>query len=263
MAGDILNLVVSAIVLVQAGIAASADDRTRGQELFQSHCATCHGPNGEGGRGPTLAVPKLVRAQTEGDLVDVIWDGIPGSIMPKSILALDDIKQIAAWVRRLGELRFEVVAGNPDRGAQLYRSEKGACIRCHAIRGRGGAIGPDLTDIGSRRGAAHLRTSLTEPGADVPKGPTAYRSFVSIPDNFVLVRATKDGKRTFGVRVNEDTFSIQIRDLSGQLHSFLKSELAELRKEWGQSPMPSYGSVFTSAEIDDIVAFLASQRGAQ
>src|SRR6185312_417052 len=31
----------------------------KGEKLFVTHCAVCHGPNGEGAKGPTLAQPAL------------------------------------------------------------------------------------------------------------------------------------------------------------------------------------------------------------
>ena len=44
------------------------------------------------------------------------------------------------------------------------------------------------------------------------------------PRDFLQVSlVTKDGQKLTGVRVNEDSFSIQIRDLSNQFHSFWKS----------------------------------------
>ncbi len=63
------------------------------------------------------------------------------------------------------------------------------------------------------------------------------------------------------MRLNEDLLSIQLRDYSGGLHSFLKSELRELHKDWGKSPMPSYRSTLTEAELEDLVAYLVSLRG--
>jgi len=97
----------------------------------------------------------------------------------------------------------------------------------------------------------------------VPQSFTAYRADVNMPLNFLFVRAkATDGREIAGVRVNEDTFSIQLRDLTGKLHSFFKSELAELHKDWGQSPMPNYSAVFTADEMNDLIAFLASLRGA-
>ena len=64
-------------------------------------------------------------------------------------------------------------------------------------------------------------------------------------------------------RVNEDSFSIQVRDPQGKLHSFLKSELTELQKDWGKSAMPSYKGLLTDPELTDLVAYLASQRRPQ
>jgi len=107
-----------------------------------------------------------------------------------------------------------------------------------------------------------LKTSLLDPEAEIPDNFSVYRRVVVMPDNFLQVRVlTVDGKRLTGVRLNEDLLSIQLRDYSGGLHSFLKSELRELHKDWGRSPMPSYGSILTEAELEDLVAYLVSLRG--
>ena len=60
---------------------------------------------------------------------------------------------------------------------------------------------------------------------------------------------------------NEDTFSIQLKDQQGNIYSFRKSDLRNLKKLRGETPMPAYASVFSSAELDDLVKFLAAQRG--
>ena len=61
-----------------------------------------------------------------------------------------------------------------------------------------------------------------------------------------------------GVRVNEDTFTIQIRDTSGKVHSLLKSNDLALSKDLKKSPMPAYRDALTAAELDDLVAYLVS-----
>jgi hypothetical protein len=82
-----------------------------------------------------------------------------------------------------------------------------------------------------------------------------------MPDNFLQVRAvTQEGKLVTGARVNEDTFTIQIRDYSGRLYSFRKEELRELHKDWGKSPMPSYRGVLSDSEIRDLIAYLVLLR---
>jgi cytochrome c oxidase cbb3-type subunit III len=247
-------------LLVRPWLSASADPLPDGHALFEVQCAPCHGPGGEGGRGPTLARPRLPRAPDEAAIVKIIASGIPGTEMPQFHIGKERIQAIADWVWKLGRLPPEIVPGDPRRGAALYRT-RGNCALCHQLGGYGGAIGPDLTDVGLRRSAAYLRTSLVDPGADVPKSFESFRSDVNIRENFVMVAVTtRDGRQLAGVRVNEDTFSIQLRDFGGQLHSFFKSDLADVRKEWGQSPMPSYAA-FAPDEIDDLVAFLAAQKG--
>ena len=85
---------------------------------------------------------------------------------------------------------------------------------------------------------------------------------IFLPDNFLQVRVvTRDGRAITGARLNEDAFSIQLRDYSGVVHSFWKSDLEELHKDWGKSPMPSYKDVLKPEEIDDLVAYLASLKG--
>jgi cytochrome c oxidase cbb3-type subunit 3 len=232
-----------------------------GQKLFLAHCSFCHGPNGEGDRGPTLAQPSLPRATDDVVLQNIIKSGLSGTEMPGSRLFPDQIQAVAAFVRSLGRRPRETVAGDAARGGQLYAT-KGACATCHTLNGHGAAIGPDLGRIGLRRSPAYLRRALTEPGAEVPLEFSPWRSEVSLPVNFLFVRAVpKKGEPVAGVRVNEDTFSIQVRDLSGRVHSFFFSELAELHRDWGVSPMPAYGAVFTATELDDVVAFLVSLRG--
>jgi cytochrome c oxidase cbb3-type subunit 3 len=233
----------------------------RGESMFQTDCASCHGPRGEGGVGPPLAVPRLARARDAAALARLIEHGIEGTEMPAARRSPAEIAALAAWVGKLSERPPEKIPGDAGRGARLYAG-KGGCTVCHAIGGRGGALGPDLTDIGLRRGASHLRTALVQPEAAVPRSFSPYRADVSLSQNFLQVRVmTAKGVEVTGVRINEDTFSLQLRDVAGRVHSFWKAELRQLHKDWGRSPMPSYAESLTPAELDDLVAFLAAQRG--
>lgn len=231
----------------------------QGRRLFTTHCSACHGPNGEGGKGPTLAQPALPRASDDDSLKKIIANGISGTEMPSAHMPMEDIQRVARFVRSLGSQPLGPLPGDPARGAKLYA--KSGCVQCHMIHGRGGVFGPDLSDVGRRRSPAYLRRALVDPSADVPQSYSAWRSDVSLPQNFLYVRlTTRDGQELAGVRVNEDTFSIQIRDAAGAVHSFFKTELAELHKDFGKSPMPTYASAFNKNELDDLVAYLMSLR---
>lgn len=211
-----------------------------GESLYLSQCAVCHGQLGEGGRGPSLARPTLRHAPDDGALFNVIRRGIPNSGMPGIGLAESEIRLLIAHVRSLGRVPAPPkLPGDPKRGEQIYNG-KGACAGCHRV------FGPDLSGIGARRSPAHLRTSLTDPNTDIPPG-------------FLMFEAvTNDGRKLSGARVNEDTFSLQIRQSSGAILSFWKSELREWKRLPGRSPMPSYRGVLSETELDDLTAYLAS-----
>ena len=218
--------------------------------MYRTQCASCHGTHGEGGRGATLARPRLLHAPDDQAMFNVIAYGIPDTEMPGHWFTDREIRQLVAFVRTLGRVAAQKAPGDVGNGEKLYAG-KGGCTACHTIGGRGGAIGPDLSEIGASRSLSYLRESLIKPEA-------------AVPDGFLEVQlVTKNGHRMTGVRLNEDTFSIQIRDLSGDYRSFFKTELTELNKQPGKSPMPSYTRVFTESELDDVVAYLDSLRSLQ
>ena len=64
-----------------------------------------------------------------------------------------------------------------------------------------------------------------------------------------------------GLRINEDTFTIQLRDEAGDIHSLRKEDLTVLDKQFDSSLMPNYRDTFSDAELEDLVAYLASLRG--
>lgn len=215
--------------------------------LFESHCALCHGMDGGGGRGPSLRRPKLVHAADGDALESIIEDGLPSGMPGAWFLSKDEIAALAAYVRTLGNAPPEILPGDAARGKAIYA--RSGCSACHILAGEGSGFGPDLTDVGARRGSARLRETLENPAK-------------TIPENFLLVETTTNsGKTARGIRLNEDTFSIQLKDQQGSIYSFRKSDLRDLRKLRGETPMPAYASVFSSAELDDLINFLAAQRG--
>ncbi len=221
----------------------------QGKRLFESRCGICHGPLGNGGRGANLAQPQLRRATDDQALLNIIRRGIPGTEMPGSYLTASQLSGIATYVKTLGRVEPEVIPGDPNRGEGVYASLD--CRLCHTLDGQGGILGPALDDVGARRSATHLREALIEPAASVPSG-------------FLQLRVvTRDGRALTGIRVNEDGFSVQFRDLTGRLHSFWKDELETLEKEWQRSPMVSYAARLTPAQTDDLVSYLVSLKGAQ
>jgi cytochrome c oxidase cbb3-type subunit III len=220
-------------------------ERDAGERAFAVQCAYCHGPAAEGASGPALTSPQLRRAPDETTLARVIRDGIPGTLMPASAVSEPQSRQIAAYVWSLGHRSRSAARGDVRRGHEIFEG-KGRCVQCHTVGGRGGAIGPELADIGARRDVDELRNSLVDPDAAVVVG-------------FVRTRVTTaDGATLTGVRLNEDSFSIQIRDTSNTFHSFWKSELRHIEKELDRSLMPSFRDTLSADEREDVVSYLIS-----
>jgi putative heme-binding domain-containing protein len=236
------------------------EDLASGKRLFNAQCARCHGIGGTGGEGPSLARTTFRNASDDEGIFSVVRNGIQDSGMPAMWMMTDgEIWQVVGYVRSLGSTTPVKLSGDPGRGKTIFDS-KGGCGACHMIDGVGGTSGPDLTGIGGRRGPEYLRKALVDPAADLPQGLLPYytRGYAE----FLPVRlVTRDGEEVSGFRVNEDTFTIQIRDQFDQFRSFKKSELKQLRKEFGTSLMPTYAGLLSSGEIEDLVAYLASLRG--
>ncbi|MFN7920155.1 MAG: c-type cytochrome [Bryobacteraceae bacterium] len=224
----------------------SAADLEEGKALFAGRCAGCHGPKGDGGKGADLGVPMLPRASTDLALYRVVRYGIPDTEMPQTLLSTKEVWQIAAFVRSLGQVKRDKVAGDVSNGERLVRA-KGSCLQCHMLGMQGGLLGPSLTDVASRRSPSYLRSKLTDPGADLPE---TYR---------VADLTTKQGRKVSGVRLNEDTWTIQVRDAAGRIHSLSKDDLSQ-RKVERRTLMPSYRAR-PASELDDMVAYLSTLRG--
>jgi hypothetical protein len=69
---------------------------------------------------------------------------------------------------------------------------------------------------------------------------------------------TKNNVTARGVLLNQDTFSVQMRDDKDKLMSFWKTDLKEFG--FAPSPMPSYKDKLTPQEIADVVSYLVSLR---
>lgn len=260
-------LVVSSGPMAVAGTAGTpspitaqtAEDLANGQRLFRVHCARCHGMLGEGGEGPSLKRATLRYAPDDDALFGVISDGIQGTGMPGTFGPNDaELWQIAGYVRSLGRLPAETMPGDPEAGRVLYET-RGGCAACHINQGRGRGVGPELTDVGARRNLEYLRRSLTNPDADYPM---LTSQMTGRTNAFLTVRLVSPDGEFEGLRVNEDEFSIQVRDLSGNLHSFDKRTLLDLEHAVGHSLMPGYDTVLTPEEVDDLASYLMNLKGA-
>src|SRR5277367_3670805 len=154
--------------IVSAQTKGANPDPVAGKKLFQEHCSVCHGLDGGGGRGPSLHTPKLKHASDEKGLRALIAGGISPEMPAAWFLTDDEIASVAAYVLTLGSVPREKVPGDATQGAAVYGRVK--CGMCHALAGQGNSVGPDLTEVGARRGAGQLRQTLQHPDSTIPDG---------------------------------------------------------------------------------------------
>ena len=235
----------------------SPADLAAGARIFRAQCAICHAPDATGEEGPDLTRGRFRHGNDDSTLFRVISSGIPGTEMRVTRLPEKQVWQLVGFLRTLSQPSTRTtLPGDPTEGKRLFQGA-GQCFGCHIINGRGGRLGPDLSEVGWRRSSQYVRNFIARPTAKqtstsqvFPQGSRRYWPVTVIHQN---------GKAIDGVLLNEDTYSIQLMDMKETLHSYWKRDLKEIRL--GEAPaMPSYQEKFSDAEIDDLVAYLYSLR---
>jgi cytochrome c oxidase cbb3-type subunit III len=224
-------------------------DRAAGANLYKAQCASCHGPQGGGtAAGPSLTSGTFKHGGTEEGLFQTISMGVPGTSMP----AFNKLNGLETWrlithIRALGIAKGSSLAkGSTVEGERIYKAS--GCSGCHAISGKGGLIGPDLTAVAQRRTLGELKQAVVDPDAVVPS------------EYWSMSAQTSSGQKVSGTRLNEDTHSVQIRDEKGRLISLLKRDLTRyeiIRK----SQMPSFAGKLKEREVGDLLAYLTTLQG--
>jgi mono/diheme cytochrome c family protein len=155
-----ITTMLFALILFSSAAAQEGDDSEllqQGAQIFAENCAACHGEDGQGRIGATLAKDwPSIRPDLE--IQDTIERGIEGTFMPAWGMAFGgplDNNEIEAVTRYIlswesGEPRFIYptptidtrivltpppgVSGDPNAGAQLYTAN---CAVCHGPSGEG------------------------------------------------------------------------------------------------------------------------------
>jgi cytochrome c oxidase cbb3-type subunit III len=220
----------------------------QGRQAFENNCAVCHGMDASGGRGPNLRRAHIARAPDDAALCELIETGIPPEMPAGAFLTDVEVRALVAFVSSLRvSAAAAAIAGDPARGARVFAGN--GCSACHILAGEGSAFGPELTDLGNRRSAAYVREVLLDPPS-------------RLPAEFLMVRVTtKAGEVTEGIRINEDNYSIQLKDPAGNIRSFEKAELQSQERLRGRTPMPSFKNL-PPADVQDLLAYLLAARAA-
>jgi len=218
-----------------------------GRILFASGCAACHGSEGQGGRGPNLREHVYWHPIDDETLYRAIEKGIPAGGMPAANLPEDQTWQVVAFVKSLVSPAIENNApGDPKAGRELFWGKAG-CGGCHAVQGRGGRLGPDLSNIGGARALPQLYQSLVDPDAEISPGYQGAQ---------VLL---KNGKTLKGVARNRTNYSVQLQDEGGSLHLLSASDISQITLMKTSLMPKDFSQRLSKQEVDNLVAYLSRQ----
>ncbi len=240
------------LVVVGAGSRAAAQHATAfdvqdGRRVYEGLCAACHGPDGNLIAGIDFSRGVYRRAYSDDELAATIMAGIPNTPMPPNpAMRRDEALRVVEYLRSMSEGRETTADGDARRGRAHFEC-KGECLDCHAVRGEGSRVGPDLTRIGLVRRVGEIERSLLDPAAEVQ------------PENRFYRVSPKSGQPVVGRLLNRDSFTVQLIDLDERLRSLA---IADVREHgFDETPMPPARDKLSTQEIADVVSFLLSLRG--
>src|SRR5207237_962751 len=156
-----------------------------------------------------------------GELQVVIRDGLPASGMPAFRLPTAELDAVTAYVRSLSAPAAEANAPGNRAAGEQYFFGKGGCAACHMPLGRGKAVGPDLSTVGSEMTLDEIDEAVRRPAAKIKSG---Y--------NVVTVEL-RDGRTVRGFARNQSRYNIQVQDLTGEFHLLKQDQIARLIQESG------------------------------
>lgn len=129
------------VFLLALLLSVSAFGAPKGDELYATHCSSCHGKEGKGGVGVPLALPSFLNSVSNEYLTKTIRHGRPGRIMPAfNVLSDAQVSAIVEHVRGWSDKPVPaedttVIKGNAENGKKLFASH---CAACHGADGGGG-----------------------------------------------------------------------------------------------------------------------------
>ncbi len=134
--------------------------------------------------------------------------------------------------------------GDAARGEAVFRRKDAQCLKCHAVAGAGGQVGPSLESIGASAPVDYLLDALLEPNKAIKEN---YHS---------IVVATSDGKIVSGIKVRESGQELVVRDAEDREVAIPVSSIEERKP--GTSLMPAgVTDSLTRRELVDLVRFLS------
>ncbi|WP_435005109.1 HEAT repeat domain-containing protein [Tundrisphaera lichenicola] len=142
-------------------------------------------------------------------------------------------------------LSAEVAArGNAQRGEAIFRRPEMSCMKCHALSGAAGGVGPELSAVGLSSPVDYVVYSILLPDQSIKE---EYQTRVVLTD---------DGRVLQGIVVEEDDKKLVLRDATAEIRVVPTASIEDSKK--GGSLMPKgLANMLTHAEFVDLVRFVS------
>jgi putative heme-binding domain-containing protein len=151
-------------------------------------------------------------------------------------LSADEMKKLVADVG---------ASGDPTRGEKLFRRADQLCLKCHAIGGAGGQVGPDLSSIGTTAQVDYLIDSLLLPSK-------------AIKENYhAMLVTTVLGKQLTGIKVRQTPTALVLRNDQDQEVAVPLRDIEEQGPSKVSLMPEGLTDPLTRGELIDLVRFLA------
>jgi quinoprotein glucose dehydrogenase len=138
--------------------------------------------------------------------------------------------------------RVALQGGDAATGQAVFQNHQAAqCLRCHAIGGHGGIVGPELQGVATRGDATFLLEALVNPSAKVADGYGIVS--VTLKDDKVL-GGILQGKTKDGITLLEGT----------TVRVIPQNDIKEISPPL--SSMPPMAALLTQRELRDLLAYL-------
>ena len=139
-----------------------------------------------------------------------------------------------------------LTGGDPIKGAAIYKGEQAKCATCHKIRGEGGEVGPDLSDL-VHRDRIDVYRQIAEPSATIH------------PDYLSYTLILKDGRVLVGIVRAEGADSVKVVDTEAKATLVKKAEIEDLKPSATSiMPVGLLGAV-GDAGVKDLLAYLTGK----
>jgi putative heme-binding domain-containing protein len=187
-------------------------------------------------------IAKMKDKKISPDLMLELSEGIKasGSAQLKAQLAA-----IQPEKSLMSEYADVLYGGDKQRGYWIFTYDGTAqCGRCHAVKGDGANVGPDLTHIGSQLTREQILQALIEPSVRISPG---YGN---------VTLKLKDGQEVFGVLLKETETALTLKTSNAEPLIIPTARIE--KRENTPSSMPALGLELSKREVRDVVAYLDS-----